>query len=265
MRSPRYVRSVLNSSPQILTTRRPPQPRQILILQRHQPKFGIQFNRPLQPDLGIVQIPQLALVASQVVVEHRDVWQVLYRIDPVVLGNVNIFPTKQMKKVLPFTLSFLLAFLLGFIAEILACDLRIHAAATLNGKPLPPATKLIFDGFGQWENESILCMFLIPWTLLLLHSLLAPREMSFVDRSIRQLYGFLSFGLIEAFLFVFFIFHSCWPWIPHYITGLGLKVPASAYIPNFVLLLVFLVIVVIAATKNGLLRRRIKKEVTHSK
>jgi len=49
--------------------------------------------------------------------------------------NVKHFPQADEKSS-PLTLSFSLGFS-WFIAEILACDLRIHAAATLNGKHYP--------------------------------------------------------------------------------------------------------------------------------
>jgi hypothetical protein len=159
-----------------------------------------------------------------------------------------------MKSILPFSLSFFLSFFLGCVAEILSCDLGKHAEATLNGKPLPLVTKWVFDSLGQWDNGGILCIFLVPWTLLLLYSLMARREISSADRFIRQLYGFLCFGLTEACLFVFLVFHSCWPFIPHYITGLGRKVPMSAYIPNIVLSIVSLLII-IAGAKHVLCRR----------
>ena len=158
-----------------------------------------------------------------------------------------------MKRIAPFTLSFVLVLLLGFIAEMMAQELFYQAESILGSKPFPPTTEWIFDTFAVWGNGSILCLFLIPWALLLFYALVGPCERGPVERDIRLLYGFVAFAIGEAILFVFFTTSSLLPFLEIW-KGFSPKPPASAYVPHILLCAVFFG-VIIAAIRRSVRRR----------
>jgi hypothetical protein len=150
-----------------------------------------------------------------------------------------------MKKITLFTLSFILSFILGVVAEGIPSNLYYYAVSMSNGKPMPRITVWIFNHFAIWENGGLLCIFILPWALVLLYSLLAPRDSSSVERSVRLLYGFLCFASCEMILFVVILLSSFLPFIPLN-KGVAPEAPASAYIPHLLLLIVSAAIVFIA-------------------
>jgi hypothetical protein len=159
-----------------------------------------------------------------------------------------------MKRILPFTLSFFLASILGIIPEMTYRDVyEYYVDEVAHGKPMPPVSEWIWQIFARWDNGSIYFLFQIPWVLLLLYDLLAPRQLAPADRSMRLLYGFLCFALLEMILFVFFVFHAIFPYITRYIRANGEDGgPAIVYLPHFILLAGILAVMIVG------LRRRWK-------
>ena len=153
-----------------------------------------------------------------------------------------------MKKIVLFALSFILCVILGFMAEVIPQELYYHAVEIGNGRPLPGVTVWIFDVLAIWGNGSLFCVFMLPWALLLLYSLLPHRGCSAVDQSMRLLYGFMCLTVAETLLFVFLILSSLLPFIPLW-QGMPPKAPASAYIPHSLLLIVSVVIVFVAVRR----------------
>ena len=158
-------------------------------------------------------------------------------------------PTPKPMKTFAFVLSFVLSYSCGSIVEDDSRNLYIYAKQTLGGKPFPDVTEWVFNTFAKWGRGSIVCLFLIPWALLLLYSLLGPRGGSSVDRGIRLLFGFLCFALTEAFLLLLFMVSSLHPFVPFYLEYLDMlpPTPASAYIPHFILFSAFAVVIAVAS------------------
>jgi hypothetical protein len=88
---------------------------------------------------------------------------------------IRHFKKANMKSFITLTLSFVISLLLGFGSEFLAANLYYHAKATSNGKPMPTVSQWVFEHLAKWENGGILCIFMLPWALLLLYSRLLKK------------------------------------------------------------------------------------------
>lgn len=161
--------------------------------------------------------------------------------------------------ILAFVLSFTLAFILGVVVEMTAPQLYYHAQQIHQGKPLSPVSEWSFQYFAGWRNGNLLCIFILPWALLLLYSLLSPRVGSSIDRGVRLLYGFICFAISEAILFLFFGLSSLLPFIPNY-SIISDHVPVGAYIPHVLLLIIFVSVITTVFIRG--LRWRNKREGT---
>jgi hypothetical protein len=163
--------------------------------------------------------------------------------------NVRITPRHSMKKNIPFTLSLTLCLVCGFIAEVIANDLYYYAKSISDGKPMPPPTTWIFDHLAVWSNGSLICIFLLPWALLVLFCALTSTGSSDADRAARFCYGFICFALSEALLFVLVVFISLMPFIPIH-KGMSPEAPIAAYVPHFLLLAVAVAIAVATVIRS---------------
>ena len=155
-----------------------------------------------------------------------------------------------MKKVIPFTPSLILCLVFGFIAEVIVDNLYYYAESISGGKPMPHLTKWLFDCFAVWSNGSLFCIFLLPWALLVLFSVLTPPGCSDADRCVRLWYGFMCFAISEALLFTIVTFSSLMPFIPLW-KGMSPKAPITAYVPHFLLLAVAVGICAVAVARSN--------------
>jgi hypothetical protein len=132
-----------------------------------------------------------------------------------------------------------------FLPELFLQAREFHQA--IGGKPLPSITQWVFDTLGVWSNGGLFCLFLLPWTVLQLFSLLSPREND-IASELRLIYGFFCFLICEASLFMAFAFAALLPFVPHYLRNPP-EAPPWAFIPHVALGIVFAGVLIAAARK----------------
>ncbi len=130
-----------------------------------------------------------------------------------------------------FALSLLLVCISGTLEEVTSSNLYYLAEKLDQGKPLPRLTEWIFQHIGHWSDCGIVCIFILPWMLLVLYNIASvPGKAE--TQHYKLIYGFICFASIEGALFLIFTFSSLFPFIPNY-GNYGLKpagLPAEAYV-----------------------------------
>jgi hypothetical protein len=147
-----------------------------------------------------------------------------------------------MNKVALLGLALLFALCAGVLAEMSTGNLIYHAKLLSGGKPMPLVTEWIFQHIAHWMNGSVLCLFLLPWALLLSCATRAwpSRRTTAACSHCAFLTPVAIFVLSEMFLGVIFVFAILLPFVVNYrVWPHSDEIPLTACIPQFLLLLIF--------------------------
>jgi hypothetical protein len=121
-------------------------------------------------------------------------------------------------------------------------NLIYHAKQLSGGKPMPMVTDWIFQHIAHWMNGSVLCLFLLPWALLLSCATRAwpSRRTTGACPRCAFLTPVAIFVLSEMLLCVIFVFAILLPFVVTYrVWPNSDEIPLTACIPQLLLLLIF--------------------------